>query len=45
MYDGYHAGVLTRREIANLFLKKFVDSNSALRTYLELAEKLGGVTF
>ena len=43
IYDGYHAGAVTRQEIANLFRKKFVESGSALRTYLDLAEKLGGV--
>ena len=42
IYDGYHAGAITRREIADLFRKKFVDSGSALRTYLDLVEKLAG---
>jgi hypothetical protein len=44
IYDGYHAGAVTRREIADLFRKKFVETGSALRTYLDLAEKLAGVT-
>ncbi|HEV8335656.1 MAG TPA: ChaN family lipoprotein [Candidatus Polarisedimenticolia bacterium] len=44
IYDGYHAGAITRREIADLFRKKFVETGSALRTYLDLAEKLAGVT-
>jgi 8-oxo-dGTP pyrophosphatase MutT (NUDIX family) len=44
MYDGYHAGAVTRQEIADLFRKKFVESGSALRAYLDLAEKLGGVS-
>ena len=43
IYDGYHAGAITRREIADLFRKKFVDSGSALRAYLDLVEKLSGV--
>ncbi len=42
IYDGYHAGAITRQEIADLFRKKFAESGSALRTYLDLAEKLGG---
>lgn len=42
IYDGYHAGAITRREIADLFRKKFVESGSALRAYLDLAEKLAG---
>jgi len=43
IYDGYHAGAMTRREIADLFRKKFVETGSALRTYLDLVEKLTGV--
>jgi len=43
IYDGYHAGAITRREISDLFKKKFVDSGSALRAYLDLVEKLSGV--
>jgi len=43
IYDGYHAGAITRREISDLFKKKFVDTGSALRTYLDLVEKLSGV--
>ena len=42
IYDGYHAGAISRREIADLFRKKFVESGSALRTYLDLIEKLAG---
>ena len=42
IYDGYHAGAITRREIADLFRKKFVDSGSALRAYLDLVDKLAG---
>ena len=43
IYDGYHAGAMARREIADLFRKKFVETGSALRTYLDLVEKLTGV--
>jgi len=43
MYDGYHAGAITRREISDLFRRKFVESGSALRIYLDLVEKLTGV--
>jgi hypothetical protein len=43
IYDGYHAGAMTRREIADLFRKKFVETGSALRAYLDLVEKLSGV--
>ncbi|MCI0658932.1 MAG: hypothetical protein L0170_17915, partial [Acidobacteria bacterium] len=43
IYDGYHAGAITRREISDLFKKKFVDTGSALRAYLDLVEKLSGV--
>ncbi|MCI0566928.1 MAG: hypothetical protein L0Z52_01890, partial [Acidobacteria bacterium] len=43
VYDGYHAGAITRREISDLFKKKFVDTGSALRAYLDLVEKLSGV--
>ena len=43
IYDGYHAGAITRKEISDLFRKKMVESGSALRTYLDLVEKLSGV--
>jgi uncharacterized iron-regulated protein len=43
IYDGYHAGAITRKEISDLFRKKLVDTGSALRTYLDLVEKLSGV--
>ena len=43
IYDGYHAGAITRREISDLFRKKLVESGSALRTYLDLVERLAGV--
>ncbi len=43
IYDGYHAGAITRKEIADLFHRKLAESGSALRAYLDLAEKLGGV--
>jgi hypothetical protein len=43
IYDGYHAGAINRREISDLFKKKLVESGSALRTYLDLVEKMAGV--
>jgi hypothetical protein len=42
IYDGYHAGAITRQEITDLFHKKFVESGSALATYLDLTGKLAG---
>jgi len=42
IYDGYHAGAVTRREIAELYRKKFIESGSALKTYLDLTGKLAG---
>jgi hypothetical protein len=41
LYDAYHAGSLDRKEITRLFRQSFRESGSALRTYLDLTERLG----
>lgn len=40
IHDAYRAGVLDRREIARLFRRSFRESGSALKTYLELTERV-----
>jgi hypothetical protein len=40
LYDAYHAGRLDRKEITRLFRQSFRASGSALRTYLDLTERL-----
>lgn len=40
IYDGYHAGALTRDQIARLFRERFEKSGGALDAYLSLAERL-----
>ncbi len=40
MYDGLRADILTRGEITRLFRTRFNQSGSALRAYLDLAERL-----
>jgi len=40
IHDAYRAGVIDRREIANLFRRSFRESASALRTYLDLTERV-----
>ncbi len=42
LYDGYHAGIVSREEISRLFRRRFEDSGSALETYLGLAERMAG---
>jgi len=44
IYDAYRAGVLDRKEIARLFRESFRQSGSALRTYLDLTEKIRPIT-
>ncbi len=40
IHDAYRAGVLDRREIARLFQRSFRATGSALKTYLDLTERL-----
>jgi len=40
IHDAYRAGVIDRREIARLFRTSFRDTGSALRTYLDLTERV-----
>ena len=40
IHDAYRAGVLDRREITRLFRRSFRDSGSALKSYLDLTERL-----
>jgi len=40
IHDAYRAGVIDRREIARLFRASFRETGSALRTYLDLTEKV-----
>ncbi|MEK7283761.1 MAG: ChaN family lipoprotein [Acidobacteriota bacterium] len=40
IHDAYRAGVLDRREIASLYRRSFRDSGSALKTYLDLTERV-----
>ncbi|MBI1950595.1 MAG: ChaN family lipoprotein [Acidobacteria bacterium] len=40
IHDAYRAGVLDRREIARLFRRSFRASGSALKTYLDLTERV-----
>ena len=40
IHDAYRAGVLERREITRLFHRSFRASGSALKTYLDLTERL-----
>ncbi len=40
IHDAYRAGVVDRREIARLFRSSFRESGSALKTYLDLTERL-----
>jgi hypothetical protein len=42
LYDGYQAGAISREEIADLFRARFDESGSALKAYLNLAERLAG---
>ncbi len=41
MYDAYKAGTIDQREITGLFRLSFRGSGSALRTYLDLTERVG----
>jgi len=40
IHDAYRAGVIDRREIAGLFRSSFRESASALKTYLDLTERV-----
>ncbi len=40
VYDAWRAGLFTRRDLRDLFRMAFRDSGSALRTYLDLVERV-----
>jgi hypothetical protein len=40
LHDAYRAGVIDRRDIARLFRDSFRESGSALKTYLDLTERV-----
>ena len=40
LYDGFQKGIVRRDEISRLFRQQFIESGSALGTYLDLTEKL-----
>ncbi|MFQ5876257.1 MAG: ChaN family lipoprotein [Acidobacteriota bacterium] len=40
MYDSYRAGILPRSDVRRLFRTSFRESGSALRTYLDLTERV-----
>ena len=42
LYDGYHAGIIRRRELLSLFQKSFEPGGEALAVYLDLVERLAG---
>jgi hypothetical protein len=44
IYDAYHAGRVDRKTIVGLFRRSFRESGSALRTYLDLTERLRAAT-
>jgi len=42
LYDGFHKGLIDRQEILALFRRRFESADGALRTYLDLVERLPG---
>ncbi|HET6372978.1 MAG TPA: ChaN family lipoprotein [Candidatus Polarisedimenticolia bacterium] len=44
LYDGYHQGEIDRSEIAALFRTRFDGQGTALAAYLDLVERLPGIT-
>jgi len=42
LYDGYHAGAISREEVRGLFGRKLLGTGEALTLYLDLTERLPG---
>ena len=42
IYDGYHAGIIGRKEVAGLFRRRFEGQGKALELYLDLSARLPG---
>ena len=42
LYDGFHDGIISRKEVAALFRRRLADGGEALELYLDLSERLPG---